>query len=66
MKIYIVCWSGGYELPSYQAFRTYDDAYRAAKDWEKDTDEGDMIEILVLDTASLDIEREYSYVPSLW
>ena len=57
-KVYITVWSGGYDPPSYQAFRSREEAWKIAEEWAKDMDEGvDTIDIVSIDLTSMAMER---------
>lgn len=56
-ELFIVAWTGGYELPQYATERTLEDAVKRAQDWDEGADEGDFIDILRVDVAKSTIER---------
>jgi len=58
--IYIACWSGGYDPPSYQAFSIYDNAVNVAKEWAEDMEEGvDTIDVISINLETLEVKRLY-------
>lgn len=58
MKLYIVTWAGGYDVPSYVATRSEDEAFEIAARWMLDAREGeDTIDVLELDTDTLRMAR---------
>lgn len=54
MTIYIVVWAGGYEPPSYTAYKTKKEAMETALEWWEDADEDDWIDILKLENMRLE------------
>lgn len=55
---FIVAWTGGLESPQFQACTTDTDAHALAEKWAADLDSngGDRIDVLRIDTATLAIE----------
>jgi hypothetical protein len=56
---YMAVWSGGYEAPSYQLFRTAEAAFKVAREWQDESPEdiGDWIDVLELNTHTLETKR---------
>jgi hypothetical protein len=61
-SLFVVAWMGGYDAPSYAAFRTRAEAIHQASVWwlTADKDE-DQIDILSLNTTTLAMERIAGY-----
>lgn len=59
MSIYIVSWTGGYEVPQYQGFVTKEAAMRTARTWAEDMEEGvDTIDVLEVTHTEFGVEVE--------
>lgn len=54
---FMVAWSGGYEAPSYQVFNTEQEAWDKAKEYAKDMQDGDTIDVLRIDMAQKTVVR---------
>lgn len=66
MKLYIVAWTGGAEIPSYQASRTESEAFDIAARWMLDVEEGfETVDVLELDTDTLRMARLTDEGPTL-
>lgn len=60
---YIVAWTGGYEMPSFCAFRDRGDAVACARDWysQSESNVGDIVQILTLSVSAATILKvEYA------
>jgi hypothetical protein len=55
-EIFVIVWSGGYEIPQYEIKNTLEGAQKAAIDWRSDASEEDVIDIIRVDLQSLTFE----------
>ena len=57
MKIYIVAWSGGYDAPSYAVKLNAEEAMTQGKEWMKDAEDGDWVDVLEVDPKAGTVKR---------
>lgn len=56
-EVFIVVWSGGYEAPTYIARPTKEEAIVIGRDWTKDMEDGDTVDILRINLTNMTLER---------
>jgi hypothetical protein len=55
--LYLIVWSGGYEVPQYAAVDNEAEAWKIALDWKKEMDEGEVIDVLKVHFYSMVIDH---------